>query len=294
MKRTLIGFAALLAFALVSPDVLAQQQRGNRGAGQGRGSSGTAVQSRAQVQTQVGVKTPPGNPGLGRNQCPLQLGNKGQQSIGLLPAMTVSLDLLRMREEERLARDVYTKLAETSNVPIFHNISRAENQHMQAVERLIGGATGSALNDTPGTFRDPDYQQLYQSLVASGTRSPLDALMVGAKIEEMDIADLQRLLAQTTSPQVQMVLENLMRGSHNHLRAFASQIAMQGASYNAEFLTQAQFDEIANSSGQGSQFRGNGKQFGFQTQSSNGQGYGGSNQNGQGGRRGRGNQGRGR
>ena len=42
-----------------------------------------------------------------------------------------------------------------------------------------------------------------------------------------------------------------MQGSQNHLRAFASQIAKQGASYNAEFLTQAEFDQIARSSGQG-------------------------------------------
>ena len=99
MKRTLIGFAALLAFALVSPDVLAQQQRGNRGAGQGRGSSGNAVQSRAQVQAQAGAKTQLGNPDLGKKQCPLQQGNMRQQSMGVLPAMTVIFDLLRIRVE---------------------------------------------------------------------------------------------------------------------------------------------------------------------------------------------------
>ncbi len=32
--------------------------------------------------------------------------------------------------------------------------------------------------------------------------SPLDALMVGARIEEMDIADLKRLLPQATNPQL--------------------------------------------------------------------------------------------
>ena len=102
-----------------------------------------------------------------------------------------------------------------------------------------------------GIFVFPEYQQLYKSLIASGTRSPLDALTVGAKIEEMDIADLRRLLTQTTDRQVRQVLEHLMQGSQNHLRAFAFQIAKQGATYNAEFLTQAEFDQIAGSSGQG-------------------------------------------
>lgn len=294
MKRLLICLGSLVALAFVTPDVMAQQRRGIGGAGQGRSSSGAAVQSRARVRTQAGIQTQAGNQGQGQSQ----RGNLRQQSTGLLSTNTVGPNLLRMREEEKLARDVYTALAKTSKLPIFRNISRAESQHMQSVERLIGGANGSGLTDIPGTFSYPDYQQLYQSLVASGMSSPLNALMVGAKIEEMDIADLKRLLTQTANPQVRQVLEHLMQGSQNHLRAFASQIARQGASYNAEFLTQAEFDQIASSSGQGhgqgSQNRGNGQQFGFQGQNSGGQGFGGSNQSGQGGRRGGGNRGRGR
>ncbi|TWU51402.1 DUF2202 domain-containing protein [Rubripirellula reticaptiva] len=282
MKRLLIGLGALLTLALVTSDVMAQQRRGKGGAG---------TQARAGYQRQP------------QNQGHSQRGSQSQQPTSLLSTNIGSPDLLRMREEEKLARDVYTSLAKTSKLPIFRNISNAESQHMQAIERLIGAANGNAFNDIPGTFSYPDYQQLYQSLVASGTRSPLDALMVGAKIEEMDIADLQKLLTQTTNPQIRQVLEQLMRGSQNHLRAFASQIAKQGASYNAEFLTQEEFDQIASSSGQGhghgsqghgSQSRSTGKQFGFQGQNSGGQNFGGANQSGQGGRPGAGNRGRGR
>ncbi len=171
---------------------------------------------------------------------------------------------------------------------------------MRALERLLGagGANGNALDDTPGFFVYPEYQQIYNLLVASGARSPLHALMVGAEIEEMDIADLRRVLTQMTDPQVRQVLERLMNGSQNHLRAFASQIAQQGGSYNAEFLTQAEFNQIAgssgrgkeqqsaglgaNNSGQGSQYGGNGQQLGLQDQTFGGQRFGVSNQNGQG------------
>ncbi|MGB7328474.1 MAG: DUF2202 domain-containing protein, partial [Rubripirellula sp.] len=154
------------------------------------------------------------------------------------------------------------------------------------------------LNDQPGVFAYADYQRLYESLVASGSRSPLDALKVGAKIEEMDIADLRQMLNQTNDQQVRQVLQHLLQGSQNHLRAFASQITRQGASYNAEFLSQADFDQIANSSGQGQQSRrgGNAGGQGFQNRGSgSGSEFQGQSSGGQGrGRQGGGGKGRGR
>jgi hypothetical protein len=171
-------------------------------------------------------------------------------------------DLRRMWEEEKLAHDVYARLAKTSGLGMFQNIAGAERRHMQAIARLIqtGTANETTLKDSPGEFDFPKYQQLYDSLIASGTGSPLEALMVGAKIEEMDIVDLKRLIGEATDPWVRQVLENLMQASHNHLRAFASQIASRGESYKAEFLSQAEFDEIAESLGQGRgrQFAGRG------------------------------------
>ena len=61
------------------------------------------------------------------------------------------------------------------------------------------------------------------------------------------IADLKRVLTRTNEPQIQQVFTHLMQGSQNHLRAFASQLSRQGVNYKAEFLTQAEFDQISNS-----------------------------------------------
>ncbi|WP_419581024.1 DUF2202 domain-containing protein [Stieleria magnilauensis] len=194
-----------------------------------------------------------------------------------------SIDLLRLWEEEKMARDVYNTLAKTSSQMVFRNIARAESQHMQSVARLIGGS-GAGLqrsSNTPGVFVTPEYQRLYQTLIAEGSRGTLDALKVGAKIEEMDIADLRKQLAATSHPQTRQVLERLMQASHNHLRAFASQIASQGSTYTAQFLTQADFDAIANSSGNGQGRQGAGGK-------GRGRGAGGGQGNG-----GRGNGGRG-
>lgn len=220
LLATLSG--ALLVFVVLSP-VADAQRRG--GSGKGRGAAANTV--------------------------PTQSGQRNRTYTVNTTSSLSSQELLRMWEEEKLARDVYVQLAKTSNLFVFENISRAETQHMQALEGLLRGTGVTPPNDVAGVFTFADYQQLYTTLVSSGSRSPVDALRVGAKIEEMDIADLKVLIAATNVPQLRRVLESLKRGSENHLRAFASQLARHGASYQAEFLTQVEFDQIANSTGTG-------------------------------------------
>lgn len=296
MKSLLMGLVALLVLTMVATDAMAQRGRGN-GGGRSRNATDSGIQTRSGKQGQA-RRSPRGNQGASA-----QRGNQIRQTSGV-STNAGGLDLRRMREEEKLARDVYTSLARSSKLTIFGSISRAESQHMQAIERLIRSGTANVgnLNDTPGVFVFPEYQQLYTTLVASGARSPMDALMVGAKIEEMDIADLKRLLTQTSDPQLRQVLTRLMQGSQNHLRAFASQLASRGASYNAEFLTQAEFDQIANSpgkahnspsAGRGANKRGQGPQtsgqrLGRQFQGNSGQGFGAGNAGQGGGRKRRG------
>ena len=125
------------------PRCMAQQRRGNGGAGQGRGSNGIATQTRtgnqdaSQTALESRRKLEPKRElairvRLNRNE-EIRVANP----LDLLSTNTSGPDLLRMREEEKLARDVYTSLAKTSKLTIFRNISRAESQHMQSVERLI-------------------------------------------------------------------------------------------------------------------------------------------------------------
>jgi hypothetical protein len=91
-------------------------------------------------------------------------------------------------------------------------------------------------------------QKLYSSLVEQGLQSPVEALKVGATIEDLDIKDLYDLLEQTDNIDIRTVYRNLAKGSRNHLRAFTGQLAANGASYTAQFLSQQQIDEILASS----------------------------------------------
>lgn len=152
-----------------------------------------------------------------------------------------TMELAKLWEEEKLARDVYNRFAQGTGAAVFRKIAQAESQHMRAVAQL---ANEPDWRDVPGVFVNAEYQQLYHALLAAGQNSPLDALRVGAKIEEVDIADLKRIISSTNDPRTQQVLGNLQRASGNHLRAFTSQLAANGATYSPQVLSQAEYDQI--------------------------------------------------
>ncbi len=177
-----------------------------------------------------------------------------------------------MREEEKLARDVYLTLYETWGQAIFQNIASSEQQHMDMVLTLLNtyGIEDPAAGNDVGEFTNPELQALYDQLVAQGRQSLADALKVGAAIEEIDILDLQARLAQTDRADIQTVYENLMHGSENHLRAFAGTLERQtGEVYQPQYLSPEAYEAILQAtSGQNGQGRGRGRGAG------QGQGWG--------------------
>jgi hypothetical protein len=158
--------------------------------------------------------------------------------------------LLLMREEEKFAGDVYRYLYELWQKNIFDNIAASENTHTLAVKALLDRyeLADPAVGKSPGEFSNLDLQVLYDTLTARGTPTLLDALYVGVLIEELDIADLERLKSELVANEdIRLVYDNLQKGSRNHLRAFYRQVLNSGGSYSPEYLSQAAFDEIVNS-----------------------------------------------
>jgi hypothetical protein len=182
---------------------------------------------------------------------------RGQQGLGLtdisaLPIQDVSdserAGLLLMREEEKLARDVYLALYERWKLPIFNNIADSEQQHMDAValllERYDISDPVSGENAQKGVFADSHMQELYDNLLVQGEASLVAALTVGATIEDLDIKDLYELIGETDNQDITRVYQNLAKGSRNHLRSFAAQLSGQRATYKAQYLSQEQVDKI--------------------------------------------------
>ncbi len=156
--------------------------------------------------------------------------------------------LFEMREEEKLARDVYLKLYEIHEHPVFNNISKSENAHTSAVLYLI---KGYGLEDpalfAEGDFSNPLFSDLYVQLTEQGSAGLIDGLQVGAFIEEHDINDLQNLLSEVENTDVKRVYENLLRGSKFHLRAYTAVLKAQGVVYESEILSAEQYQKILSS-----------------------------------------------
>ena len=172
------------------------------------------------------------------------------------PGIVMSTDLTAadmaaityMREEEKLAHDVYVKLAELWGSRVFTNIANAETTHMEAVGGLLAtfGIPDPAASMAAGEFTDPELQALYTQLIEQGSRSVTDAFIVGATIEDLDIADIQQRASANAT--VARVFESLERGSRNHLRAYIRQLDRVGASYTPAYISQSEFDTIIGAS----------------------------------------------
>lgn len=154
--------------------------------------------------------------------------------------------MILMREEEKLARDVYLALGQKWGIKSFKNIAESEKTHMAAVKSLLDryGLEDPAANQKAGEFKDPKLQTLYGDLVEKGSKSPADALQVGALIEELDIADLQKLIRETDNEDLKLVYGNLLKGSKNHLRAFNRQLQRRGIAYQPRHISQEEYDSI--------------------------------------------------
>lgn len=154
--------------------------------------------------------------------------------------------LLLMREEEKLARDIYTVLGQKWNLPIFANIAESEQTHTDAVAVLLDRyqLSDPVVSDEVGVFSSSVLGQIYDDLLAKGEKSLKDALMVGATVEDLDINDLTKLLSETDNQDIKIVYNNLMKGSRNHLRAFTKQIERAGGTYAPAYISVEAYEAI--------------------------------------------------
>ena len=178
------------------------------------------------VLTSVGCAQngPLGNDGAGT---PDDEGEGGQS--GSLSQQEAD-SLLFMREEEKLARDVYSALDGYGNP--FANIQNSEQSHMDAVLALLDryGLPDPAAGNGPGEFTNETLQSLYGALVTQGQLSEIEALIVGCTIEELDIRDLELAKAEVEHSDIVATYDTLLLGSRNHLRAFYGKLQNRGGS----------------------------------------------------------------
>lgn len=187
-------------------------------------------------------------------------GNEGDINKEQLQAQVASLpkeplstaelsSIAYLREEEKLARDVYNTLYNKWGAKPFTNIAASEQTHMDAVLLLLNKyeLPDPVGNNIVGKFNNPDLQNLYNKLVAEGSVSLLEAFKVGATIEDLDIFDLTKALTSIDNQDIKLVFDSLNKGSRNHMRSFYKNILNNGGSYTPKYISQSVFDSIITS-----------------------------------------------
>jgi hypothetical protein len=176
-----------------------------------------------------------------------------------------------MREEEKLARDVYTKLGMLyPDSIVFGNIDDSEQRHTDAVKGVMEqhGLEDPNTNDNLGVFTGDVYGEYftekYNYLIDKASASELDALYIGAFIEELDMMDIGRCpqeivqqdngidnadqcgLVYTDELDIINLYKSLLNGSESHLRGYVRAIeAIVGkGTYSAQVLSQEEVDAI--------------------------------------------------
>ena len=136
-----------------------------------------------------------------------------------------------MREEEKLARDLYTALNAKWSLRVFDRISQSEQRHFDAIGRqlTVNSIADPSADKKAGEFSNTTLQKLYNDLLVRGTTSVKDALEVAIIVEETDIADLEEILAAETSATLKRVYNSLLNGSMAHLDAFEACVELYNA-----------------------------------------------------------------
>jgi len=170
-------------------------------------------------------------------------------TLATLPIETLSVaeqeSLAFMREEEKLAHDVYIQLDGLwrGYTKVFGNIANSEASHTESVRQLLVryNLPDSTATLPAGVFQNTTLQNLYTQLVAAGSVSLVEGLKVGAAIEEIDMIDLNKALLETDNQDITLVYQNLLKGSRNHLRSFVSNLAKQGVTYVPQYMAEADY-----------------------------------------------------
>jgi hypothetical protein len=156
--------------------------------------------------------------------------------------------LLFIWEEEKMARDLYTALYEKQSDPIFSDLARSEQSHMDQARAIMdkyGLATpGNPGKDEQGVYENQTLQKIYNELLAKGTASHEDALKAAAAFEEISIIDLKKELYATQTDDAKTMYQGLLAGSEKHLRSIVRDLENQNIKYDPQYLEREEFEGI--------------------------------------------------
>jgi hypothetical protein len=156
--------------------------------------------------------------------------------------------IISLREEEKVAYDVYMYLYEKYDNLVFKNIAQNEKDHMIKMKELINtynlNDPLSGTEDSRGVFTNKKMQGLYDEMIMGGNYGVVDAMRASARFEETDIQDLRNNIAISSDPTILAVYQILEASSQDHLRALVKYIKEEGISYKPSVLSKEEYDKI--------------------------------------------------
>ena len=155
--------------------------------------------------------------------------------------------VIMMREEEKLAQDVYLALFDKWQAKIFDNIASSEKTHTDWVGLILKKYDIiDPIKTERGVYTNQDLQSLYTILVAKGSESLANAYLVGCTIEDLDIKDLLDWILDIDNSDIKTVYQNLTLGSRNHMRSFSKNYSALGLVYKEQFITKEYLESTLN------------------------------------------------
>lgn len=226
MTRTVVSAVAVAAVgATMAVPAFAAGWGNGPGNGAGNGDRSTCQAANGDC---TGHNLARGNAGKGMNGGRFgggQAGAQHEQRLAGVASGTLTTeqkaDLAYMAEEEKLARDVYTALAaKFGSTPAFTRIAQSEQRHLDAVRSLLVryDIADPTAGKAAGEFASSDIAAMYRQFSSASTLAA--AIDAGIAIEKDDLAELATAAASVDAPDVEMVYENLAKGSRQHLSAF--------------------------------------------------------------------------
>jgi len=154
-------------------------------------------------------------------------------------------DLTVLREEEKLARDVYLYSYDKYGTSIFNNIASSEQKHMDKILTLLVKYNLPDIASTQrGVFNNTMLQTLYNDLTTQADISLVEAFTVGAIVEDLDIKDIEDFIGRTSVPDILDAYDKLSCGSRNHMRSYTKELTANGVTYTPQSISPADYAAI--------------------------------------------------
>jgi hypothetical protein len=157
-------------------------------------------------------------------------------------------ELIKLKDGEKFAKDVYMEFYNKFRLPLFYDISKVEKWHMHLITILLYkydvfdpvNEIGSQI----GKYYSNRLMKLFKKISTEGLKSVKNALTLSANMEEEDIKELDEILKTDKNEDIKLLALNLKRYEMGHLKDFVTELKKRGYNYKPIYLSQKELNNL--------------------------------------------------